>query len=101
MFLKKNIYIHTVATGLLGSLPKCSTTLFTMVETVDGVKLLEGATVVEAMVAGLRVVLVVLTTISATCFAASLTTVVMLTAGSVMLATEEMTGTVEFSPNPS
>ena len=50
--LKKNI--HTVATGMLGSLPRCSTTLFTMVETVEGVTVVgareEGMEVVALMV---------------------------------------------------
>ena len=97
---------------MLGSLPKCSAALFTMVETVEGVELLGGATVVEAMVVGLRVVLVVLTTISATCFTTSFTkllspTVILRTGlaitvvWSVVLTTEEMTGAVELSSTPS
>ena len=42
---------------MLGSLPRCSTTLFMMVETVEGVKLLGGAMVVGVMVVELMVVL--------------------------------------------
>ena len=82
---------------MLGSLASCSTALFTMVETVKGVELLEGATVVGVMVVGLMVVLTaIFTTWSITFF----TTAVMLKAewpaGSVVLTTEEMTGTVVF-----
>ena len=48
--IEKN-YIHTVATKTCGSLPSCSTTFFTEVEMVEGVKLLEeGTTVVGARV---------------------------------------------------
>ena len=100
------IYIHTVATGLCGSLPRCSTTFFTIVEMVEGVKLVRGgATVVEARVVELWVELMVLATLSTTCLATSFTTAVMLMAGwstrSVVLTTEEMTGAVELSATSS
>ena len=94
MFLKKNI--HTVATGLLGSLPRCSTTFFMTVEMVEGAELLGGATVVGVVVVELRVVL---TAIFTTWSITSLTTAVMLKAEwpawSVVFTTEEMTGAVE------
>ena len=38
--------IHTVGTGMMGSLPRCSTAFFTKVEMVAGVEQLEGAMVV-------------------------------------------------------
>ena len=93
---------------MLDSPDRCSTTFFTMVETEVGVVLTKGTTVVGAMMAGLMVVLVVFTTIFITCLVTSLTNMsspaVMLMAGparSVVLTTEEMTGTVVFSSNPS
>ena len=93
---------------MLDSPDRCSTTFFTMVETEVGVVLTKGTTVVGAMMAGLMVVLVVFTTIFTTCLVTSLTNMsspaVMLMAGparSVVLTTEEMTGTVVFSSNPS
>ena len=93
---------------MLDSPDRCSTTFFTMVETEVGVVLTKGTTVVGAMMAGLMVVLVVFTTIFTTCLVISFTNMsspaVMLMAGparSVVLTTEEMTGTVVFSSNPS
>ena len=93
---------------MLDSPDRCSTTFFTMVETEVGVVLTKGTTVVGAMMAGLMVVLVVFTTIFITCSVTSFTNMsspaVMLMAGparSVVLTTEEMTGTVVFSSNPS
>ena len=93
---------------MLDSPDRCSTTFFTMVETEVGVVLTKGTTLVGAMMAGLMVVLVVFTTIFTTCLVTSLTNMsspaVMLMAGparSVVLTTEEMTGTVVFSSNPS
>ena len=93
---------------MLDSPDRCSTTFFTMVETQVGVVLTKGTTVVGAMMAGLMVVLVVFTTIFITCLVTSFTNMsspaVMLMAGparSVVLTTEEMTGTVVFSSNPS
>ena len=93
---------------MLDSPDRCSTTFFTMVETEVGVVLTKGTTVVGAMMAGLMVMLVVFTTIFITCLVTSLTNMsspaVMLMAGparSVVLTTEEMTGTVVFSSNPS
>ena len=93
---------------MLDSPDRCSTTFFTMVETEVGVVLTKGTTVVGAMMAGLMVMLVVFTTIFTTCLVTSLTNMsspaVMLMAGparSVVLTTEEMTGTVVFSSNPS
>ena len=93
---------------MLDSPDRCSTTFFTMVETEVGVVLTKGTTVVGAMMAGLMVVLVVFTTIFTTCLVTSFTNMsspaVMLMAGparSVVLTTEEMTGTVVFSSNPS
>ena len=53
---KKTKYIHTVATGMFGSLVSCSTTLFTMVETVEGVELRGGVMVELARVEGVVVV---------------------------------------------
>ena len=85
---------------MMDSLPTCSTAFFTKVEMVAWVELVGGAMVVE-----LRVELMVLSTISTTCFIASFTNAVMLPAGwparSVVLTTEEMTGTVELSSTPS
>ena len=98
---------------MLDSPDRCSTTFFTMVETEVGVVLTKGTTVVGAMMAGLMVVLVVFTTIFTTClvttclvtsFTNMSSPAVMLMAGparSVVLTTEEMTGTVVFSSNPS
>ena len=93
---------------MLDSPDRCSTTFFTMVETEVGVVLTKGTTVVGAMMAGLMVMLVVFTTIFTTCLVTSFTNMsspaVMLMAGparSVVLTTEEMTGTVVFSSNPS
>ena len=92
-------FIYTVATGMFGSLVSCSTTLFTMVETVEGVELLRGATVVGVIVVGLMVVLTANFAIN------SFTTTVMLMAGwpakSVVFTTEDMTGTVVFSSTHS
>ena len=91
--------MHTVATGLLGSLPRCSTAFFTKWGMEVGSELEGGATVMGAVV-----VVVVLTTISATFSSRWLSPTVKLVKGptwSVLLATEEVTGTVEFSPNPS
>ena len=86
---------------MLGSLPRCSTTLFMMVETVEGVKLLGGATVVEA-----EVVVVLLTTISATLSTTSfnrwlIPTVMLVVGPTVVLTAEEMTGAVKLSSTPS
>ena len=93
---------------MLDSPDRCSTTFFTMVETEVGVVLTKDTTVVGAMMAGLMVMLVVFTTIFTTCLVTSFTNMsspaVMLMAGparSVVLTTEEMTGTVVFSSNPS
>ena len=61
--------IHTVVTGMPGSLPRCPTTFFTMVEIVEGVELLGTTTKVGVMVVEFGVVLVVLVTISTTCLA--------------------------------
>ena len=79
-------------------MPRCSTAFFTKWEMEAGDELLEGATVVEAMVE-----VVVLTTISATfsttSFSRWLSPTVMLVAGpawSVLFTTEEVTGTVVF-----
>ena len=85
---------------MLGSLPKCSTTLFTMVEAVEGVEVLG----VPAVVVWLVVLRVAVTAFSTTSFSRLLSPTVMLVAGpawSVVLTTEEVTGTVVFSSNPS
>ena len=62
---------------MFGSLASRSITLFTMVETVEGVELLEGATVMGVIVVGL---LVVLTAIFTKWFITSFATAVMLKA---------------------
>ena len=81
---------------MLGSLPRCSTTLFTMVETVEGVELLLGTTVELDGVIG--VVVVALMATATTFFTTSSTR---LLNPAVAFTTEEMTGTVVFSSTPS
>ena len=78
----KNLYIHTVATGLLGSRARCSATFFMMVGMVEGVELTVGITVEwtgeeGAMVVGSMVVLVVMATIFSTTFSTASFTILL------------------------